>query len=161
LSNFTDVATGLPFMVVMFTLLLTLIGVLLARRANIETTASEPWSMTNLESNLWLLQRHNPVLATIHGIIIEESEHIDTPKIEGLGFNFMNPANMPSKSFKKGSNILIRINPRITEPHFILYYEEHKKQSNVPEASAYDPNMNHEGAAILPSNIKAWKANLY
>ena len=161
MTNFTDLFTGLPFIVVMFTLLLTLIGVFIARHARIQAQKAEPWSITNLEGELWLLKRNSPVLATIHGIVVEEAEHIETPRIEGKGFNFMNPANTPAKFFKHGTSILIRIDPRMVEASFILYYEEHKKYDKRSESSSYQPDMRREDAEILPSGIKTWTADLY
>jgi hypothetical protein len=145
----------------MFTLLLTLVGVFIARRVRIQSQKAEPWSLANLEGELWLLKRNSPVLATIHGIVIEEAEHIKTARIEGRGFSFMNPANTPAKFFANGTSILIKINPRMVEAIFILYYEEHKKYSKLSDSSGYHPDMKREDAEILPSSIKTWTATLY
>lgn len=168
--TFTDFLPWLTFVVVMFTLAITLVGLSIARRAAQQIAATEPWSLTKLEGNLWLLKRNTPVIATIHGIIVEKTADLenlevlenlaklDTENGEDVGFNFMNSANGPSKYFRNGTNILLRIDPENHGDSFTLYYEEHKKESKQPY-TGYKQGMKADD--IMPSKVKVWNTNLY
>lgn len=168
--TFTDFLPWLTFIVVMFTLAITLVGLSIARRASREAAATEPWTLTKLEGDLWLLKRNTPVIATIHGIIVEEKEDLEnlevlenlnkpnTEKSEDRGFQFMNSANGPSKFFRNGTNVLLRIDPEETGSSFTLYYEEHKKQGKQPY-TGYKHGMKAED--IMPSKVKVWESTLY
>lgn len=170
--NFTDVLPWLTFAVVMFTLAITLVGLSIARKASLEAAATEPWNLTKLEGDLWLLQRNTPVIATIHGIIVEDEEPLEgIGDIENLadlphvleekldkGFSFMNSANGPSKYFRKGTNILLRIDPENQGHSFTLYYEEHKKMNKQPY-TGYVQGMRPED--VRHSKVKSWTTSLY
>lgn len=173
MTNFTAILPGLTFVVVMFSLFMSLVGIMLAKRASknqINTT--EPWSLTNLKDDLWLLKRNTPVIATIHGIVVEQNEDFSDPenlknlqspntkKREGSGFSFISSADEPSKYFRNGTTILIRVNPDNAGATFTLYYEEHKKESKSP-VSVYQADLNLGGSDILPSKMQAWSTTLY
>jgi hypothetical protein len=167
--TFTDSLPWLTFVVVMFTLAITLVGLSIARRAAQQIKATEPWLLTKLEGDLWLLKRNTPVIATIHGIIVEKTadlenvqtlEDLASANTEGQdeGFKFMSPANGPSKYFRNGTNILLRIDPENHGDSFTLYYEEHKKESKQPY-TGYKQGM--KAGDIMPSKVKVWNTNLY
>ena len=162
MDQFNSMIPALTFVVVMFSLTITLVGLAIAKRSTkVLASATEPWSLTKLnDDNLWLLKRNTPVIATIHGIVVEEPEHIDTPHIEGKGFHFMNPADEPTKYFRSGTTVLIRADPGMESASFILYYEEHKKEIKLAAAS-YHHGMKREEADILPSKVKTWTTDLY
>lgn len=167
---FTEFLPWLTFVVVMFTLAITLVGLSIARRAAQQIAATEPWSLTKLEGDLWLLKRNTPIIATIHGIVIEKSADLgsldvlenltssDTEKQGDTGFSFMNSANGPSKYFRNGTNVLLRIDPENHGDSFTLYYEEHKKENKQPY-TGYKQGMKAED--ILPSKVKVWNVSLY
>lgn len=168
--TFSDSLPWLTFVVVMFTLAITLVGLSIARRASQQIAATEPWSLTKLEGNLWLLKRNTPVIATIHGIIVEKTADLenlevldnlaksDTEDNEDAGFNFMNSANGPSKYFRNGTSVLLRIDPDNHGDSFTLYYEEHKKEAKHPY-TGYKHGFKAED--ILPSKVKVWNVSLY
>lgn len=162
MDQFNQYIPALTFIVVMFSLTITLVGLAIAKRSTkVRLSATEPWSLTKLNNDdLWLLKRNTPIIATIHGIVVEEPEHLDTPHIEGKGFHFMNPADEPTKYFRNGTTVLIRADPGMKNASFILYYEEHKKETNLPSAS-YHPGMKREEGDILPSQVKTWTTDLY
>lgn len=167
---FTEFLPWLTFIVVMFTLAITLVGLSIARRAAQQIAATEPWSLTKLEGDLWLLKRNTPVIATIHGIIVEKK--VDLESLETLdslasseiakngdeGFSFMNSANGPSKYFRNGTSVLLRIDPENQGDSFTLYYEEHKKENKQPY-TGYQHGMKAED--IRPSKVKVWNISLY
>lgn len=167
---FTEFLPWLTFVVVMFTLAITLVGLSIARRAAQQIAATEPWSLTKLEGDLWLLKRNTPIIATIHGIVVEKSADLgsldalenltsaDTEKQDDSGFSFMNSANGPSKYFRNGTNVLLRIDPENHGDSFTLYYEEHKKENKQPY-TGYKQGMKAED--ILPSKVKVWNVSLY
>ena len=157
--NLSEHITGLTIAAAIFALLLTLVGVMIAKKVVKNQSDNEPWSLTNLENDLWLLKRKSHTLATINAIIVEEPEHIDTPPIEGEGFSFMNPSNEQTKYLKYGTSILMRIDPDLAGATMILYYEEHRKQSKEPHAG-YQPDMTLEGGEISSSNVQSWRTSL-
>lgn len=170
--NFVDVLPWLTFGVVMFTLAITLVGLSVARRASKEAAATEPWMLTKLDGDLWLLQRNTPVIATIHGIIVEDEEPLegieDIENLEDLpavleakadkGFSFMNAATGSSKYFRKNTNVLLRIDPENQGHSFTLYYEEYKKMSKQPY-TGYVQGMRPED--VRHSKVKSWTTDLY
>lgn len=162
MDQFNSMIPALTFIVVMFSLTASLVGLAIAKRStNYQINTTEPWSMTKVnDSNLWLLKRNTPIIATIHGIVVEEPEYIDTPQIEGKGFHFMNPADEPTKYFKSGTTVIIKADPGMERASFILYYEEHKNEKKIA-SSGYHPSMKPEEVDILPSNVKVWKTDLY
>lgn len=168
--TFADSLPWLTFVVVMFTLAITLVGLSIARRAAQQIAATEPWSLTKLEGDLWLLKRNTPVIATIHGIIVEKTEALESLEVlekldrtnslknEDTGFNFMNSADGPSKYFRNGTSVLLRIDPDNHGESFTLYYEEHKKENKQPY-TGYKQGIKAED--ILPSKVKVWTVSLY
>jgi hypothetical protein len=168
--TFADSLPWLTFVVVMFTLAITLVGLSIARRAAQQIAATEPWSLTKLEGDLWLLKRNTPVIATIHGIIVEKSEDLESLEVlenldransvknDDTGFSFMNSADGPSKYFRNGTSVLLRIDPDNHGDSFTLYYEEHKKENKQPY-TGYKQGIKAED--ILPSKVKVWTVSLY
>lgn len=126
MGNFTDLIPILCIVVVVYSLGLTLAGLIVAKVFNKPT--QEPWSMTKMENGIWLLKRQAPTQAIIHGMLLErtdepqpEEEQTATPP------SVINPPAEHSKVFMPGSTLMLRINASHSKI-FTLYYEEHATQ---------------------------------
>ena len=153
--DFANSFAWLILLAAMLTLLLTLIGLLIARLVNLTHRSNEPWCLTKLEGNLWLLKRKTPVVATIQGIIIENPENISNQNTDRNSFLVSDSG--PAKYFQNGTTTLIRVKAN-TGSSFKLYYEEHQKMT---EETLTDYNLNTEGKIVRSSNIQVWTTSLY
>lgn len=137
-----------------FTLVATILGIWFARKAyKHQTEMVEPWSMKKVGDNLWLLERTVPGLAVITGVT--NGFLCDFYQISWLNF-----AGFPAGYFKKGKNILLRIENPPPGATFELYYEE-VKEERYPFITPYVKNMSVSDPEKRPKNWKVWSTSVY
>ena len=114
----------------------------------------EPWSLTKIKDDYWLLERKHPKLATIYGeeITPDRKSHQITITSTEDGF------------YKKGSKAVIRITPTEIGSIFNLYYVEHNKQKNNPQrfiGYRDDLSQRNPDLEVVPPWVKPWNCPLY
>lgn len=141
-----------------------IIGVVIAWIAYRHQLAmTEPWAMTKVGENTWLLKRRLPRLATISGIMIK-GYHAEEGELLALDFSFGNPSPEPAKYFKNGTNILINLKvpagSNITGISFDLYYKQPRREKSPPQFS-YHSDMRMGDLDVPPRGVKVWTTSLY
>lgn len=135
------------------TLAVTIIGICFAKKAyKYQVSMVEPWSLTNIEGNLWQLERTKAKLATISGVNIDNfhSECLIQWHKTGSGF--------PSGYYRKGTKLLMEIEGIITGAQFTLSYEEPKKEK-YPLKHSCDTNF--QQGIVSSKRTIIWSDTLY
>lgn len=145
---------GLAEMIGLLTLIATLGAIYWAWKAyKHQVEMKEPWSLTNVKDDLWILERKIPVLANIRGIA--QNRTCDHYEVEWL-----TAAGVPMGYFRNGTNILLRIKSNVPGAVFQLYYEEAKKEI-YPFRPEYIHDTRHGDDQSPPKSWKVWETVLY
>ncbi|MDJ0317635.1 hypothetical protein [Arthrobacter antibioticus] len=85
----------------------------------------EPWSLTKLDKNYWLLERlhYNPA-----AIVAAEA----SPHCGGSAVNFQNPAGAPVSISRRGAKVVLEIPSTNPGASLTLYYREFAESEAVP-----------------------------
>lgn len=153
-SNLSTIATWVTIFAPLLTIVAIIIALVTFRH---ERNMTDPWALTKIDDDLWLLRRTIPKLASIWGI-----RSGDDCRKNSLEFDFIPSGSHPTKYFRKGTDILIRID---SSKHvgmvFALYYEEPRRERSMQRPPFYRENMNWRLEEIKPRRVKVWKTTLY
>lgn len=136
------------------TLAVTLFGVVIAFVAyRYQIAMIEPWSMTKIEDNLWMLERNRPKLATIYG-------YVGGYLCDRYDVTFLNPAVQPAGYFKKGTKILVQTGSLPKGASFVIAYREHYREGLLFKYP-YRGRLDAPSIESLPRGVKTWTTCLY
>lgn len=107
------------------TLGISWIAYLFARKSYHQIDREEPWKLTPLFDNYWLIERIHPNIATIYGQFI----YPNIKEVYGSGdfvAKYSNAQGKPFKYFKRGTKMVVEIPSMPVGSSFHLAFHEHK-----------------------------------
>ncbi|SDS41288.1 hypothetical protein SAMN04489743_4107 [Pseudarthrobacter equi] len=116
----------------------------------------EPWSLTKLEGNYWLLERNHYDPAVV---VMAEA----TPHCGGSTVEFQNPAGAPVAIFRRGSRIVLNIPATNVGTFLSLWYREFSETEEVPQwnTSYFSGSSMSEGGVRHAAGALKWDTALY
>ncbi|WP_426938577.1 hypothetical protein ACQCSV_13540 [Pseudarthrobacter sp. S3] len=112
----------------------------------------EPWKLTKVQDEIWLLERVHRRPATISGFDV-------TTLCDVVQVSWLNPAAFPAKVFRRGSQELLRIETASVGVHLDFYSREYGIFNRLPthNTSYLGSARGTEGLGTL----KTWTTALY
>ncbi|UZX02487.1 hypothetical protein F8G81_07545 [Arthrobacter sp. CDRTa11] len=112
----------------------------------------EPWRLTKVQDEIWLLERVHRRPATISGV--DAAALCDVVQV-----GWLNPAAFPAKVFRRGSQELLRIDTASVGVHLLFYSREYEIFRKVPaHNTSYLASI--RGAQGV-EKLKIWTTALY
>lgn len=112
----------------------------------------EPWKLTRVQDQIWLLERVHRRPATISGFDV-------TTLCDVVQISWLNPAAFPAKVFRRGSQELLRIETASVGVHLEFYSREYGIFDKVPAHNAsYLANIRGVQGG---GKLKPWTTALY
>lgn len=137
----------------MLGLLVALIALFVALLDYQQVGREEPWKLTKVQDEIWLLERVHRRPATISGFDI-------TTICDVVHISALNPAGFPAKVFRRGSQELLRIETISVGVHLEVSSREYGVFDKVPAYNtSYQTNMRGEQQSMV--KLKTWTAALY
>jgi hypothetical protein len=112
----------------------------------------EPWRLSKVQEEIWLLERVHRRPATISGFDI-------TTVCDAVQISALNPAGFPTKIFRRGSQELLRIQTESVGVHLEVYSREHGFFDKVPAHNTSYQDI--RGFQWETDNLKTWTTALY
>jgi hypothetical protein len=112
----------------------------------------EPWKLTKVQDEIWLLERVHRRPATISGFDV-------ATLCDVVQIGWLNPAAFPAKVFRRGSQELLRIETVSVGVHLEFYSREYGGLNRVPSH-----NESYVGSVRgVPDmdKLKTWTTALY
>jgi hypothetical protein len=137
----------------MLSLLVALIAGFVAYLDYHQVGREEPWKLTKVQDEIWLLERVHRRPATISGFDI-------TTLCDVVQISALNPAGFPAKVFRRGSQELLRIETESVGVHLEVCSREYGFFDKVPaHNTSYQDNI--RGMQWGTDNLKSWTTALY
>jgi hypothetical protein len=112
----------------------------------------EPWKLTKVQDEIWLLERVHRRPATISGVDV-------TTLCDVVHVAWLNPAGFPAKVFRRGSQELLRIETVSVGVHLEFYSQEYGAVAKLPSHNrSYVASV--RGAQGM-EKLKTWTTALY
>lgn len=112
----------------------------------------EPWKLTKVQDQIWLLERVHRRPATISGFDV-------TTLCDVVQVGWLNPAAFPLKVFRRGSQELLRVETASVGVHLEFYSREYGLFDKVPaHNTSYLANV--RGTQGM-DKLKSWTTALY
>ncbi|MGO4587019.1 hypothetical protein AB4Z38_24520 [Arthrobacter sp. 2RAF6] len=113
----------------------------------------EPWRLTKVQNDIWLLERVHRRPATLSGFD-------GTSLCDAVQVAWLNPAGFPAKVYRRGSQELLRIQTSGVGMHLEFYSREYGVFDRLPAHNkSYLANV--RGGVKGMDKLKTWTTALY
>lgn len=172
LSNFfNETSTGnligaATWMLTAVTLFVAGYSAHIGNKAYNQIEREEPWKLTKVAEEHWVLERNHPMLATLRGEIVYPRHHEKAWEVVQIPVEYCQIGTSPFMHFRRGTKIIVSMPELPVGSLFRLYYRDHvrrfpwSKKLHPLKEGDYTPNIT-PSAVDLDGNVKTWETPLY